>query len=256
MYAVISDIHANLPALRAVLADIEAQGIDEVYCLGDVVGYGPHPTPCVDLIMDTCRATVMGNHEEALVQGAWGFHPVAKDAIEWTRDQLQPGFFSGVLVRRRWEFVTGLPKEFRRGPDLFVHGSPRDPTTEYLLAPEVDFKREKYSEVFELCQRLVFVGHTHLPCLITDRYEVRAPAQLADGWSFPELCDGKAIVNVGSVGQPRDDDTRACYVVVDERDGVRVRWRRVVYDFQETVAAIEQTQRLAQPLADRLKVGR
>lgn len=256
MYAVISDIHANQPALEAVLADVAAEGIDEILCLGDVVGYGPLPLACIDLVMARCQATVLGNHEQALFAGAYGFHTIARQAIEWTREQLEPGFFSGPTVRARWEFLAGLPLTHRRGPDLFVHGSPRDPTTEYLLAPEVDFRREKYFEVFERCERLVFVGHSHVPCLITDTFETRTPAELDGRWRFPDLAREKAIVNVGSVGQPRDEDPRACYVIVDESDGLEVRWRRVEYDLAPTVAAIEANPRLAQPLADRLKVGR
>ena len=102
MYAVISDIHSNLAALTAVLADLDALGVRDVRCLGDVVGYGPDPLECVDLVLARAQVVVRGNHDEALVHGAYGFHLRAKEAIDWTRDQLKPGLLSGPAVRRRW----------------------------------------------------------------------------------------------------------------------------------------------------------
>ena len=101
-YAIVSDIHSNIEALSVVLDDIEKLGITDILCLGDVVGYGPNPLECVDLIMERCKVTLKGNHDEALVHGAYAFNLRAQKAIEWTRDQLKPGFFSGSAVRRRW----------------------------------------------------------------------------------------------------------------------------------------------------------
>ena len=253
MYAVISDLHSNRAALEAVFADIDAQGIDDVICLGDVVGYGPEPGPCVDLVMARARVTVMGNHEEALLHGAFGFHPIARDATDWTRDQLKPGFFSGLAVQRRWRYIAAMPLEHREGPDLFVHGSPRNHTTEYLLIQEVGYDLEKYEEVFGHVERLLFVGHSHQPCVITDRHEVILPEQVDQSWSLLDGCDGKAIVNVGSVGQPRDGNPHACYVVRHED---RIEWRRVPYDIDATVNLIEQEPRLHAKLGERLKHGR
>lgn len=252
MYAVISDIHANQPALEAVLRDIDAQKIQDVICLGDVVGYGPDPLQCVDLIQERCSLTVMGNHEEALVKeaAAWGFHAVARSAITWTRDQMEPGFFSGPIVRRRWEFVRDLPLRAERGPDVFVHGSPRDPTTEYLLANEVAWNPAKYEEVLEATDRFLFVGHTHLPCVIDQGLTVQSLDELGGVYRRP--AGQRAIVNVGSVGQPRDRDPRACYAVVD---GDQVTWRRVSYDVPATVARIQGIDELDDRLAKRLEAG-
>jgi len=252
MYAVISDIHANLAALEAVLRDIDAQKIEDVVCLGDVVGYGPDPLRCVDLIMERCDVTVMGNHEEALVQraAAYGFHAIARDAIDWTRDQLEPGFFSSPLVRRRWEFVRDLPLRWQRGPDVFVHGSPRHPTSEYLLANEVSWNPAKYEEVLSATDRFLFVGHTHQPCVIDQDLAVKTLGELGGVYSGP--AGRRAVVNVGSVGQPRDHDPRACYVVVDDD---RITWRRVPYDVPATVSRIHAIDRLDDRLAKRLEAG-
>jgi len=252
-YAVISDIHANLRALEAVLRDLDAQGVDEIYCLGDVVGYGPDPTECVDLVRERARRTVKGNHDEALVHGAYGFHLRAQEAIDWTRDELKPGFFSGLRVRERWEWITSLPLRFERGQDVFVHGSPRDPTSEYLLAAWIHSKREAFHEAFTATDRLLFTGHTHLPCAITDTYEVAASQE---DYVFGARGEERAIINVGSVGQPRDKDPRACYALVHEEGAdLRVQWRRVAYAIEDTVQRVFAQPRLDDRLGERLRHG-
>lgn len=253
MYAIISDLHSNIEAVQVVLDDIESLGITDIICLGDVVGYGPMPLECVDLVMQRCRVTLKGNHDEALVHGAYAFNLRAQKAIEWTRDQLKPGFFSGSAVRRRWEFLTNLPLRHEEGPDLFIHGSPRDPTNEYILATEIGFgPTEKFEEIFAGFERMLFVGHTHMPCVITDKYETKTSSELDNCYTYPDMADQKVIVNVGSVGQPRDRDNRACYVVVD---GNKISWRRVEYDITKTVTQMEAIAQLDAALAARLKEG-
>lgn len=252
-YAIISDLHANLEALLAVLADIDALGIQEIRCLGDVVGYGPSPNQVTDLVRARCVWTLKGNHDEALVHGAYRFNLRAKLAIDWTRDQLEPGFSTDPAAFKRWSFLTGLPLRHEEGSDLFVHGSPRDPTSEYLLASELQAGlHEKFSEVFAAFGRRLFVGHSHLPCVITDSRTVLSLEELNGCFSLPG--EGlKAIINVGSVGQPRDGDPRACYVVVD---GGTVHWRRVEYDIEQTIARIAQIRELDVSLGERLREGR
>jgi predicted phosphodiesterase len=253
MLALISDIHSNLEALTAVLEDIDQRKVSEIICLGDVVGYGPDPVPVVDLVMSRAKLCIKGNHDEALVHGAVMFNPPAKHALDWTRDQLKPGYFSGVQVRRRWDWLVNLPLRHEAGQDLFTHGSPRDPTTEYLLTTEVSFgPSDKYEEVFASFNRLLFVGHTHLPCVITDGYEAKVPSEY-EGEKFVHSGKGKAIVNVGSVGQPRDNDARACYVLFDPETGT-VEWRRVAYAHEKTAAKVRE-RGLNERLALRLAVG-
>ncbi len=253
MYAIISDLHSNIEAVSVVFEDIESLGITDIICLGDVVGYGPSALECVDLVMQKCRVTLKGNHDEALVHGAYAFNLRAQKAIEWTRDQLKPGFFSGAAVRRRWDFLTNLPLRHEEGPNLYIHGSPRDPTNEYILATEIGFgPTEKFEEIFSQFEKFLFVGHTHMPCVITDQYETKTSAELDNKYTFPHMAEKQVIVNVGSVGQPRDRDNRACYVVVD---GDTITWRRVEYDIEKTVARMEQIAQLDAALAARLKEG-
>ncbi len=250
-YAIISDIHSNVEALGEVLKDIDKAGIKDILCLGDVVGYGPNPLECTDTIMQRCKMTLKGNHDEALVHGAYAFNMRAQKAIDWTRDQLKPGFFSGQAVRKRWEFLTNLALRHEDGPVLYIHGSPRDPTNEYVLATEIGFgPTEKFEEIFASFEKMLFVGHTHLPCVITDDYESKTSSELENKWTYPGK--GKAIVNVGSVGQPRDRDNRACYAWVD---GDTVQWRRIEYDFAKTMEKIDKVSQLDQALAARLKEG-
>ncbi|MBL4848407.1 MAG: metallophosphoesterase family protein [Planctomycetes bacterium] len=253
MFAVISDLHSNIAALEVVLQDIESLGVTDIICLGDVVGYGPQPLECVDMVMEKARVCLKGNHDEALVHGAYAFNLRAQKAIEWTRDQLKPGFFSGAAVRRRWEFLTNLPLRHEEGPDLFIHGSPRDPTNEYILATEIGFgPTEKFEEIFASFERFLFVGHTHMPCIITDKYETKTSTELNNVYEFPDMAEHKVIINVGSVGQPRDRDNRACYVIVD---GSTVKWRRCEYNIERTTKVMDSIAQLDQALSARLKEG-
>lgn len=251
-FAIVSDIHSNIEALTNVLADIESQGVTDIFCLGDVVGYGPNPVECTDLIMNRTRVCLKGNHDEALVHGAYAFNMRAQKAIDWTRDQLKPGFFSGAAVRRRWEFLTNLSLRHEEYGYLFIHGSPRDPTNEYILATEIGFgPNEKFEEIFASFDKALFVGHTHLPCVITSEYETASASELNHEWDLSKN-DCKVIVNVGSVGQPRDRDSRSCYVIVDDDT---IRWRRVEYDFLKTIEKIERIAQLDNALGARLKEG-
>lgn len=249
--AIVSDIHANLPALRAVLADMDEQGVGRALCLGDVVGYGPHPTECIDLIRERCEVVVCGNHDEALLMGGLGFHVRARDAIRWTKAQLEPGFFSGPRVRERWDFVTKLALRHEEGGDLFLHGSPEDETSDYLMPHEASMgPTPKLERIFGAFEKRLFLGHTHFPMVMTEDYETWRPEEVEHRW----LCrdDRKVIINVGSVGQPRDRDPRACYVIVD---GPLVMWRRVSYPVMETVEQIRAIEDLHPSLAERLIVG-
>ncbi len=253
MFAVLSDIHSNLEALDAVLQDVAAQGIREILSCGDIVGYGPNPAEVVDRAMDW-KATVKGNHDEAVVNESFGFNPVAREAIGWTREQLKPGFLSGRAKRGRWEFLQGLPLTHREGPFEFVHGSPRDPTMEYILKTDIDEfagVSDKLRDIFTRFDRVLFVGHTHEPGVFTEDGQYFSVAELNGTFRIP--AGGKCILNAGSVGQPRDGDNRACWVSVD---GDTVRWRRVAYDFRTTQAKIRAIPQLDPRVGDRLELGR
>jgi predicted phosphodiesterase len=247
--ALISDIHANLEALQTVLSDIRAQGISQIYCLGDIVGYGPNPCECLDKIIENCRVTIMGNHDQATLFDPDGFNPVALQAVYWTREQLENSAGSPLRVNRRWDFLGELPKTFTEEECLYVHGSPREPTNEYVF-PEDVYNQRKMEAIFGRFPRYCFAGHTHIPGVFTLEREFLTPEDV--NYRF-RLTASPVMINVGSVGQPRDNDPRACYVVVD--DDVVV-FRRLEYDLETTVRKIYRVAELDNMLGDRLRAGR
>lgn len=247
--ALISDIHANLEALEAVLADVDERGVGEVLCLGDVVGYGIDAEACIDRVQRRAKVCLCGNHDWAAVNSALGFNTTARRAIEYTRARLSPGRLSGKATRRRWEFLGSLPHEHRIGDWLLVHGSPRDPVMEYIFPEDVDIAPEKIEAIFSLVERVCFVGHTHLPGVFTEDLLFRTPGELGGSYYIGQE---KAVVNVGSVGQPRDGDPRACYAIVGDDT---VTWRRVDYDVQKTMEKIRSSP-LDNLAAERLALGK
>ena len=252
--ALISDIHSNREALLKVLEDIENQGLKEILCLGDLVGYGPDPGFVVETAMDW-PVVLMGNHDEAVIKEAYGFNPVARAAVIWTRDQLRPGFFSGKGKRDRWKFLSGLKLTHQIEGALLVHGSPRDPTMEYVLRTDcVDLTGgvpEKIRDIFSRFDRVCFAGHTHDPGVITEDSNFLSPKEFNHELRFE--AGRKYFVNIGSVGQPRDGDPRACYAVYH---GDRIVWRRVDYDFGTTMKKIFDTPQLDPRAGERLALGR
>jgi diadenosine tetraphosphatase ApaH/serine/threonine PP2A family protein phosphatase len=248
--AIISDVHANLEALQAVLEDIDARGFTDIVCLGDVVGYGPNPRECADVVRARCRFTIRGNHEEALVTGAEGFNPFARKAIDWTREELRRADATPTGQDERWAFLVSLPLVHKEAPLHFVHGSPRDPVNEYLFGDDVGFwDQRKYTEIFGAFEKLLFAGHTHVPCVITESAKYLVPSDF-DG--VYRTTGEKTIVNVGSVGQPRDRDWRASWAEWD--DGV-VRFHRVPYDVESTVRKITSIRALTATFGERLLKG-
>jgi predicted phosphodiesterase len=250
--ALVSDIHGNLEAFHAVLADIASQSVDEILCLGDVVGYGPNPCECLDLVIKRCKVTVMGNHDQAALFDPDGFNPVALKAIYWTRDRLDdPESGRANVINRRWDFLSELPRQHTEDQCLFVHGSPRDPTNEYVF-PETIYDQSKMGILFSKVTKYCFQGHTHMPGVFTPELEFIEPKDC--DYEFP-LGREKLMVNVGSVGQPRDEDNRACYVILDH-DLRRLYFRRIAYDFESTIKKIYAEQALDRMLGDRLRTGR
>ena len=145
--ALISDVHANLEALTAVLEDIRQQGITEIYCLGDIVGYGPNPCECLDEVMKLSQVTILGNHDQATLFDPDGFNPVALQAVYWTREQLESSNGSPTQINKRWDFLGERPRTHTEGDFLFVHGSPREPTNEYVF-PEDVYNHRKMDALF------------------------------------------------------------------------------------------------------------
>jgi predicted phosphodiesterase len=216
--AIISDVHSNLPALEAVLADIEAQKVDGIVCLGDICGYGPEPVECINLVREKAMWTLKGNHDEALFHEPKDFGPNARAAIEWQRTILQPKDDSPADVKERWEWLKNLPPSRLEKNVLFVHASPRDPIYEYVLREDFHDSglgpTQRAKDIFQEMDWLCFCGHSHRPGVVAEDYKWWRPAELENNTSL--IKPGfKTIVNVGSVGQPRDNVSAACYVIFD-----------------------------------------
>lgn len=247
--AILSDIHGNLAALEAVLDDVRSQAVDEIICLGDVVGYGPRPRECLDKTMGFAF-TVLGNHDSSAIFDPEGFNTTAERAIFWTREQLHTDD-NPELCRRRLEFICKMPRVVQRDGQLFVHGSPRGPTTEYVF-PEDTQNPRKMDKLFSLITRVCFQGHTHVPGIFTSENRFIRSSDVPERF---RLVNGttKWMINVGSVGQPRDGDPRSCYVIWDDDT---ITFRRIPYDIERTVREIEAEPELDDMLGYRLREGR
>ncbi len=245
LIAAITDIHANLPALEAVLADIERRGVEEIWCLGDVVGYGAEPDACTELVRERCAVSLVGNHDLAVLGGldVASFSEAAAAAVEWTR---------AAIGAASVEFLRGLgPALDRREVGLF-HASPRDPVWEYVLSIE-----QASACLDAQPGRLALIGHSHV-ALFFHRYpedggrgETRG-AQAGEGLDL-SLEEGRWLLNPGSVGQPRDGDPRAAWLELD-LDRPSGRFHRVEYDIGRAAASISEAG-LPSRLAERLYVG-
>lgn len=239
--AVISDIHSNLQALESVLTAIDRSGAEEIWCLGDVVGYGADPEPCVRIVRERCSICLAGNHDLAAV-GAIPtdvFTQGAAAAARWTTDALPDD-------QRTW--LAGLqPEGARAGVDLF-HGSPRDPIWEYILS----------SLAAEMCmdeahRPLVLVGHSHVALGFSRRPGEPATGETRRSGTVIDLHGAEWILNPGSVGQPRDGDPRASWMLLDLAAGT-AEYRREDYDIPAAQAAIRAAS-LPESMADRLRLG-
>jgi predicted phosphodiesterase len=244
--AIISDIHGNLEALNAVLRDIDDQGIGEIYCLGDVIGYGPNPRECIDASRDF-KLTLLGNHDNGALFDPEGFSSGAEKAIFWTRNQLEDKTIDG--AEQRWEFLAKLPRTQRDGKLMFVHGSPRSPLNEYVF-PEDIYNQRKIERIFGFIQHYCFQGHTHVPGVFTENCRFYSPSEISNQYS---LGHQKLMINVGSVGQPRDNDPRSSYVVLEDE---QITFRRVEYDPNVTREKILAIPDLDDFLGERLLEGR
>ena len=242
MDAILSDIHGNLAALEAVLADIDRRKVERVISLGDVIGYGPRPVECLKLVMERCAFSLLGNHEYAVLRGPEGFNPIAVEAINWTKRQ--------ITDPDQLFYLSSLKAAKLEGNVLYVHGSAEDPLMEYVRESEdheqfVKFVADLHRDFqrFDLC----FTGHNHRAFLGTpEAFIFPHPA-----WSKFHVKDKKLYICVGSVGQPRDDDPQASYATFD---GDLVEFHRIPYDIERTAAEIKAAG-LHPFLAERLFLG-
>ncbi len=229
--AVLSDIHSNLEALESVLSDIDRRSVDDIICLGDIVGYGADPNACLELIRSRARFSVLGNHDQAVnvVEERIHFNPSAERAVEWT---------ASLLDENAREYLASLPYRVSFENLLFVHSAPKDPTAwEYVFS---GFEARLFGRYF--AERICFIGHSHVPGMYALDASVRGydPTQ-------------RYLINVGSVGQPRDGDWRCSYGLLDTVAGSYENIR-LEYDVETAMKKIVAS-RLPKNLAGRLKAG-
>lgn len=249
MFAIVSDIHGNLEALTAVFAEIDSRGIEHVVCLGDVVGYGPNPMECLDIVRERCRATLLGNHDFAVLYEPFNFNSGAESACFWTRNLFEQDPNPETRAMR-WKFLGNLPVRVRTSEFVAVHASPRRPVNEYIFPDDIYTNPSKFVSIFERFEKLCFVGHTHVPGVFLEGPDFYSPDEL--DYRF-ELSEEKAVINVGSVGQPRDRDPRSSFVIVTDK---AVEFVRLPYDVDETVRKVLAIPELDNFLGTRLLDGR
>ncbi len=241
--AIISDIHANIEALEAVLADIASRGISDIMCLGDIVGYGPSPNECIDLIHRNCKTVLMGNHDAAALDSLFtqNFNINAKIAIEWT---------SRVLTQESKSFLANLPMSHVVNNATFVHATPYEPRMWYYITSieEAAFNFQFFSSQY------CFVGHTHIPVIISMSSEHMIEVSQETTVSLLQPEGRRFLINVGSVGQPRDRNPLSSYGIVDYEAGT-FELRRVAYDIEKCQRKM-QAANFPEFLVARLSEGR
>lgn len=238
-YAIFGDIHSNLEALEAVFEDMEERGVDQLYCIGDLVGYGANPIEVIERVRERAEVIVAGNHDHAMsgILPLSHFNEFAREAAEWTVSK---------ITQEHIRFLGGLPLLEEVEDMSIVHATFVSPY-EFNYIMNDDQAKENFEA---LKTKLGFVGHSHVPMNFLERDDIRySRSQEVD------LEDGlRMIVNVGSVGQPRDEDPRASYVIYDDEEQV-LRNRRVEYDI-ETAARKIQEAGLPAKLGERLFKGK
>jgi predicted phosphodiesterase len=239
--AVISDIHANRQAFEATLEAVAASDAAELWCLGDLVGYGADPDACVELAREHAAVCLAGNHDMAVT----GEIPLdefsrgASLAAQWTREVIAP---------QNLEFLRGLRPEGQEGAIGLFHASPRDPVWEYVLSTllaELCFDRQS--------TRVCLVGHSHVALSFVRREGEPATGEPRREGTLLDIAEGEWLLNPGSVGQPRDGDSRASWLLLD-LDGLSASFMRTDYDISGAAAAIRAA-RLPDSLAERLEYG-
>jgi predicted phosphodiesterase len=238
--AVLSDVHGNLPAFRSVLQDVEPRGLDGIWFLGDLVGYGASPDECVQLAAERCDFCLAGNHDLGVLGriDIGDFSPHAAAAAQWTRENASEETLSflGSLDASRDGEAIGL-----------WHASPRDPVWEYVLSTS---QAEGCMDQME--PRVGAIGHSHVALRFT-RVDGQVMGEGIEAGTKLDLSDGEWLVNPGSVGQPRDGDPRAAWLELD-LDAWSAEWHRVDYPIDEAAAAIDEAG-LPRSLGERLYIG-
>ena len=246
--AIISDIHGNLEALTVVMEEIRRRNITDICCLGDVIGYGPNPLECLDTVIDNCEFTIMGNHDFAIFYEPFNFNTAAENAAYWTRQQFESDP-DRTRRNRRWRYLGGMQTRMMHPRFMAVHGSPRRPINEYIFPDDIYSASQKIALIFERVSHLCFVGHTHVPGVFVAQPDFYSPDDLNNRY---DITEEKAVINVGSVGQPRDHDPRSSFVILHPG---HVEFIRMAYDINTTVDKVRSIDALDNFLGQRLLEG-
>ena len=282
--AIISDIHSNSIALSAVMAEIESSSIDEIICLGDIIGYGPDPLTCIDVVQEKCSLALLGNHDFACRTQPVNFNQLAREAALWTKNKLETAWPDDAARERRIKFLDQLPVRRLFQDDsrlLCVHGSSRCATNEYVFPDDVE-DNARFDRLFQRFEGICFEGHTHMPVVFeqetrTDddgvehstytrylgyREDGRSPGPDGTGTirgaskvPLTLSANRKYIINPGSVGQPRDRDPWACWAILDfepDSDEMMISFRRTYYDWHRVLEMIRHSQQADEQLPYRL----
>lgn len=266
--AIISDVHANFFALQSVFADIDAQKPDRIICLGDTIGYGPHPSFCLDLVRERCSVVLAGSDEFALFAESESkafFSENIRKVLDWTRSELKSQTYDEVDVcDARWKWLKKMSNRYESGSVIYTFGSPVDGfrmpgngllDAEHILAEDFSIEKtmgctHKVLGAFAAMQSLCFIGNTH-----------RAGFGTSERWTRPSECskitldrNQKTIVNAGSVGQPRDGDPRACWVLFNESE-YSIEFRKVEYDIARAQAEFSKVPIIPANFSERLAKG-
>jgi predicted phosphodiesterase len=239
--ALLSDVHGNRPAFEAVLDDVDSEGAEEIWCLGDLVGYGAQPDDCVALARERCNLSLAGNHD-LVVTGEipiTDFSSSAAAAARWTQE---------TIAEETMAYLKGLaPSDAAREPALY-HASPRDPVWEYVLS---GWQADECMDLMD--GRVAAIGHSHVALWFHREDDGQVSGATADADLERDLSAGEWLVNPGGVGQPRDGDPRAAWLLLDTETW-KATWRRVEYPIDEAATAIEEAG-LPRVLAERLYSG-
>ena len=244
LYALLADIHSNLAAFEAVLADIKAKGeMTAIWCLGDIVGYGPDPVECIQLLRQQPNACISGNHDRAAIGrlDTSDFNPAAGAAVRWTEQQ---------LGKEEIEYLGSLPLSLQKDNFTLVHGSPREPVWEYLVS-----SKDARDNLPHFQTSHCFVGHSHVPFVFECTQGDCHLRKMSEDSSLDlsEMGECRLIINPGGVGQPRDGDPRASYIIYDSQAETICHYR-VEYDIQATQRKMLRY-RLPESLSRRLSYG-
>jgi predicted phosphodiesterase len=250
--AILSDIHANMPAFEAVLQAVDDAGVEQAWCLGDVVGYGAHPDECASAVAEHCDVSLVGNHDLAVTGDLdiSSFSPAASAAVRWTQRHADD---------ETMRFLRGLEPAATDAEVALYHASPRDPVWEYVLWPD-----QAAECLAHQARRVSFIGHSHVALFFTVPGDGDGPAGEAEATRLArgaqaeaglelDLAADRWLINPGSVGQPRDGDPRAAWLELDT-DAWKATYRRVDYDIERASEAILRAD-LPEHLAKRLHIG-